>query len=77
MNRHLGKILTLAVGAGVLASATGLILYHYLYGRQYVFILERDLHKLSSSLADLRREFEELRYNNIISLEYMCIPIRS
>lgn len=51
----------MAAGVGLLAGTTGVLLYHYLLGRRYVFVLEQDINHLQLSLANLKYEFEELK----------------
>lgn len=61
MNRNFSTVLSVAAGVGLLAGTTGVLLYHYMLGRRYVFVLEQDINKLHLSLENLRCEFEELK----------------
>lgn len=61
MNRNFTTVLSVAAGVGLLAGTTGVLLYHYMLGRRYVFVLEQDINKLHLSLENLRCEFEELK----------------
>lgn len=61
MNRNMGTLFSMAAGVGLIAGSTGVLLYHYFFGRRYVLVLERDIHLLQSSLATLQYEFDELQ----------------
>ncbi|XP_065214678.1 regulator of microtubule dynamics protein 1-like isoform X2 [Planococcus citri] len=61
MNRNFSTVLSVAAGVGLLAGTTGVLLYHYVLGRRYVFVLEQDINRLHLSLENLRCEFEDLK----------------
>lgn len=60
MNRNF-PLFSVAAGVGLLAGTTGVLLYHYVLGRRFVFVLEQDINQLHLSLANLRYEFEALK----------------
>lgn len=61
MNRNMGTLFSVAASVGLIAGSTGVLLYHYFFGRRYILVLEQDINLLQSSLANLKYEFEELQ----------------
>ncbi|XP_066990984.2 regulator of microtubule dynamics protein 2 [Anabrus simplex] len=54
-------LLAAAVGAGVLLGAAGIFLYHQLYAERRRLMLQREVAKLGSTVAELKEELEALR----------------
>lgn len=61
MNQNWNPLI--AVGAGLMASTTGVFLYHYLVRKRYILVPEQDVDRLYLSLECLRSELEELKEN--------------